>query len=246
MTELYTRSLGTSSDVVMKEMFSFADGDDSVTLRPENTAGTWSFELNLALNYAKQFTCYLYYSMFSSEYVICMRGWYYLMYYERYFDFLDLTGRCQHKKLSFSYYFMLICKRCCSSIAPRRFATYSSTAIDVLRTHVSLWESTKRSDKTVQTVWRWVIRNSYTCRCWFNCYCLWGIASTGDCSSCEGLCNDLAIHHCGYLCFIIHEFNLMLVILLFYIYICLVFRKYTRRLLVTLINDSLLFCIITG
>ena len=150
------------------------------------------------------------------------------------------------KNYFFSYYFMLICKRCCSSIAPRRFATYSSTAIDVLRTHVSLWESTKRSDKTVQTVWRWVIRNSYTCRCWFNCYCLWGIASTGDCSSCEGLCNDLAIHHCGYLCFIIHEFNLMLVILLFYIYICLVFRKYTRRLLVTLINDSLLFCIITG
>ena len=37
-TELFTRSVGTSTDIVRKEMYTFASGDDSVTLRPENTA----------------------------------------------------------------------------------------------------------------------------------------------------------------------------------------------------------------
>jgi len=37
-TSLFTRSVGASSDIVRKEMYTFASGDDSVTLRPENTA----------------------------------------------------------------------------------------------------------------------------------------------------------------------------------------------------------------
>jgi histidyl-tRNA synthetase len=39
-TRVFTRSLGDTSDIVMKEMYTFEDrGGDSVTLRPENTAG---------------------------------------------------------------------------------------------------------------------------------------------------------------------------------------------------------------
>lgn len=39
-TELFTRSVGESSDIVHKEMYTFEDrGKRSVTLRPENTAG---------------------------------------------------------------------------------------------------------------------------------------------------------------------------------------------------------------
>jgi len=39
-TEIFARSLGDTSDVVTKEMYSFTDrGGDSLTLRPENTAG---------------------------------------------------------------------------------------------------------------------------------------------------------------------------------------------------------------
>ena len=39
-TELFTRSVGESSDVVRKEMYTFKDkGDRSVTLKPESTAG---------------------------------------------------------------------------------------------------------------------------------------------------------------------------------------------------------------
>jgi histidyl-tRNA synthetase len=37
-TELFTRSVGSSTDIVRKEMYTFAAGDESVTLRPENTA----------------------------------------------------------------------------------------------------------------------------------------------------------------------------------------------------------------
>jgi histidyl-tRNA synthetase len=37
-TDLFTRSVGTSTDIVRKEMYTFAAGDESVTLRPENTA----------------------------------------------------------------------------------------------------------------------------------------------------------------------------------------------------------------
>jgi histidyl-tRNA synthetase len=39
-TEVFTRTLGDTSDVVTKEMYTFEDrGGDSLTLRPENTAG---------------------------------------------------------------------------------------------------------------------------------------------------------------------------------------------------------------
>jgi len=39
-TEVFARTLGETSDVVTKEMYTFADkGGDSLTLRPENTAG---------------------------------------------------------------------------------------------------------------------------------------------------------------------------------------------------------------
>jgi len=39
-TEVFARTLGDSSDIVTKEMYTFADrGGDSITLRPENTAG---------------------------------------------------------------------------------------------------------------------------------------------------------------------------------------------------------------
>lgn len=40
-TELFTRSVGDTTDVVQKEMYTFQDkGDRSITLRPEGTAGT--------------------------------------------------------------------------------------------------------------------------------------------------------------------------------------------------------------
>lgn len=37
-TELFSRSVGGSTDIVRKEMYTMAAGDESVTLRPENTA----------------------------------------------------------------------------------------------------------------------------------------------------------------------------------------------------------------
>lgn len=40
LTEVFSRTLGESSDIVHKEMYSFTDrGGDSITLRPEGTAG---------------------------------------------------------------------------------------------------------------------------------------------------------------------------------------------------------------
>ena len=39
LTELYVRGVGDTTDVVQKEMYTFADGEDSITLRPEGTAG---------------------------------------------------------------------------------------------------------------------------------------------------------------------------------------------------------------
>ncbi|MDR3211770.1 MAG: histidine--tRNA ligase [Planctomycetota bacterium] len=38
-TELYSRSLGAATDIVEKEMYTFKPGSDSLTLRPEGTAG---------------------------------------------------------------------------------------------------------------------------------------------------------------------------------------------------------------
>lgn len=37
-TELFARSVGASTDIVRKEMYTFTRGDESLTLRPENTA----------------------------------------------------------------------------------------------------------------------------------------------------------------------------------------------------------------
>ena len=37
-TELFARSVGESTDIVRKEMYSFLAGDERVTLRPEATA----------------------------------------------------------------------------------------------------------------------------------------------------------------------------------------------------------------
>ena len=40
-TELFNRSVGDTTDVVQKEMYTFEDkGGRSITLRPEGTAGT--------------------------------------------------------------------------------------------------------------------------------------------------------------------------------------------------------------
>src|SRR5260370_15703055 len=39
-TEVFSRPIGESSDIVSKEMYSFVDrGGEEITLRPENTAG---------------------------------------------------------------------------------------------------------------------------------------------------------------------------------------------------------------
>ncbi len=38
-TELFKRSIGEVTDIVEKEMYTFQDGDESLTLRPEGTAG---------------------------------------------------------------------------------------------------------------------------------------------------------------------------------------------------------------
>ncbi len=53
-TELFVRSIGDTTDIVEKEMFTFTDlGGDSVTLRPEATAGVVRYYLQAGL-YAKE------------------------------------------------------------------------------------------------------------------------------------------------------------------------------------------------
>ena len=39
MTHLFKRAIGEVTDVVEKEMYTFDDNDESLTLRPEGTAG---------------------------------------------------------------------------------------------------------------------------------------------------------------------------------------------------------------
>jgi len=39
LTELFVRGVGDTTDVVQKEMYTFLDGEDSISLRPEGTAG---------------------------------------------------------------------------------------------------------------------------------------------------------------------------------------------------------------
>lgn len=49
-TEVFARSLGDASDIVTKEMYSFTDrGGESITLRPENTAGVCRALITLGL-----------------------------------------------------------------------------------------------------------------------------------------------------------------------------------------------------
>ena len=38
-TELFARSIGEATDIVEKEMYTFTPGSDTITLRPEGTAG---------------------------------------------------------------------------------------------------------------------------------------------------------------------------------------------------------------
>jgi histidyl-tRNA synthetase len=60
-TELFTRSVGESTDIVSKEMYTFDRGDESITLRPENTAGVvravveHSLHRNIAAGYPERF-----------------------------------------------------------------------------------------------------------------------------------------------------------------------------------------------
>jgi histidyl-tRNA synthetase len=59
--ELFARSVGSSSDIVGKEMYSFTAGDDSVCLRPENTASVvrafveHSLHRNVATGYPERY-----------------------------------------------------------------------------------------------------------------------------------------------------------------------------------------------
>ena len=39
VTELFSRGVGDTTDIVNKEMYTFEKSDRSITLRPENTAG---------------------------------------------------------------------------------------------------------------------------------------------------------------------------------------------------------------
>lgn len=60
-TELFLRSVGDTTDIVQKEMYTFMDkGDRSITLRPEGTAGTARAFLEANL-YAEALPCKMYY-----------------------------------------------------------------------------------------------------------------------------------------------------------------------------------------
>ena len=67
-TQVFARTLGETSDVVTKEMYSFTDqGEDNLTLRPENTAGVARAFISNGL--AQQVPCKFFYSgpMFRRE-----------------------------------------------------------------------------------------------------------------------------------------------------------------------------------
>lgn len=60
-TELFTRGVGDTTDIVQKEMYTFKDkGDRSVTLKPEGTAGAVRAFLEANL-YAETLPCKMYY-----------------------------------------------------------------------------------------------------------------------------------------------------------------------------------------
>src|SRR6185369_7971118 len=60
-TELFARSIGDTTDIVEKEMYSFVDkGENRVTLRPEGTAGVMRAFIEHKL-YALDQVCKLFY-----------------------------------------------------------------------------------------------------------------------------------------------------------------------------------------
>ena len=54
-TALFARSLGATTDIVQKEMYTFGEADDTVTLRPEGTAGVVRAYLERQLHRQKKF-----------------------------------------------------------------------------------------------------------------------------------------------------------------------------------------------
>jgi histidyl-tRNA synthetase len=69
LSELFTRGVGSSSDIVSKEMYSFIDkGDNKVSLRPEGTASVVRSYLENKFDKQKQIKKYYYYgAMFRYE-----------------------------------------------------------------------------------------------------------------------------------------------------------------------------------
>lgn len=67
-TEVFARSLGDVSDIVTKEMYTFTDrGGDSITLRPENTAGVCRAVITLGLHQNLPIKLFYYGPMFRYE-----------------------------------------------------------------------------------------------------------------------------------------------------------------------------------
>jgi len=68
-TELFARSVGESTDIVSKEMYTFDRGDESMTLRPENTASVvravveHSLHRNITSGLGKTQTCVMHCSI---------------------------------------------------------------------------------------------------------------------------------------------------------------------------------------
>jgi histidyl-tRNA synthetase len=66
-TELFSRSIGELTDIVSKEMFTFDDHGDSLTLRPEGTAGVVRAALSNGLLHNQQHKLWLSGPMFRRE-----------------------------------------------------------------------------------------------------------------------------------------------------------------------------------
>src|SRR5688572_32138690 len=66
-TELFSRSIGELTDIVSKEMFTFDDHGDSLTLRPEGTAGVVRAALSNGLLHNQQQKLWLSGPMFRRE-----------------------------------------------------------------------------------------------------------------------------------------------------------------------------------
>lgn len=67
-TDVFVRTIGETSDIVSKEMYSFADrSGDSITLRPENTAGVARAVISNALTQSLPLRFFYYGPMFRHE-----------------------------------------------------------------------------------------------------------------------------------------------------------------------------------